>query len=754
MKKKILLSLMAVAMVSMSASAATKYEINIAGIEVTSDNCNYISSSTSGNDGITSGYAKYVASSNTLYLYDLVISRDGSSDYCIHNRKCEGLTIRFEGSCNIYSQKAPALKLQKNTRLNFYSGTSTIYSKTSNAVAVDNNARITFFGSGYANFKTTGGSADCFKGGGGSAVLDFCGVNTTIKSYGGHAVNTFDLQFYWNTSEYGQTFCNVRIYSNGTKQSINNCTFHTGSGVELLEPYQSYYSSSSKTICTSSGSPVTSQDIYISNLFVAILNSTYFPDANFRGYLQRNCFPKGYITTSDVNSTKVMNASSEYIFSLQGLEYFTKLENFACEENQLTSLPTLPSTLKILNCSDNKLTSLPYMPSGLTQLICDKNQLTSLPSFPNTLQILECENNKLSGTVNLSNHPALSRLTINDNPNMTTLKCNNCSLTTLNVENCTALTNLDCYSNQLTTLDISTLNNLVNLNCSNNKLSGSFNYCDHSSFKILDISNNPNLTYIYCFRNALNSLNVRNCSGITSLYCYSNAITSLDLTGCTALMSFNCSNNLLTSLNVKNLSNLINLYCWDNKLSSLDVSNMTELTKLNTEYNLLTTLNVQGCSYLNILICHDNKLSSLNVQGCSYLRAVNCTNNQITETGTNTLVNSLPTIPVGEQGILNFYNNQDPDEGNIITNAQVIVARRKGWLPRMYDNNSWVDIPFYGGVPGDVNGDGFVTSADVTAIYDVMLGTDNTFQSTADVNGDGYVTSADVTAVYDIMLGN
>ena len=57
------------------------------------------------------------------------------------------------------------------------------------------------------------------------------------------------------------------------------------------------------------------------------------------------------------------------------------------------------------------------------------------------------------------------------------------------------------------------------------------------------------------------------------------------------------------------------------------------------------------------------------------------------------------------------------------------------------------------GVYGDVNGDGFVTSADVTAIYDVMLGTDNSFQSTADVNGDGYVTSADVTAVYDIMLG-
>ena len=57
-------------------------------------------------------------------------------------------------------------------------------------------------------------------------------------------------------------------------------------------------------------------------------------------------------------------------------------------------------------------------------------------------------------------------------------------------------------------------------------------------------------------------------------------------------------------------------------------------------------------------------------------------------------------------------------------------------------------------VLGDVNGDGFVTSADVTAIYDVLLGTDNTFEANADVNADGFVTSADVTAVYDILLGN
>ena len=71
--------------------------------------------------------------------------------------------------------------------------------------------------------------------------------------------------------------------------------------------------------------------------------------------------------------------------------------------------------------------------------------------------------------------------------------------------------------------------------------------------------------------------------------------------------------------------------------------------------------------------------------------------------------------------------------------------------PQWNDFVNIVEVPF---IPGDVNDDGFVTSADVTAIYDVLLGTGNQFDNTADVNGDGVVTSADVTAIYDILLGN
>ena len=55
---------------------------------------------------------------------------------------------------------------------------------------------------------------------------------------------------------------------------------------------------------------------------------------------------------------------------------------------------------------------------------------------------------------------------------------------------------------------------------------------------------------------------------------------------------------------------------------------------------------------------------------------------------------------------------------------------------------------------GDVNGDGAVTSADVTAIYTYILNGDNSSIVYGDVNGDGFITSADVTAIYNILLGN
>ena len=56
-------------------------------------------------------------------------------------------------------------------------------------------------------------------------------------------------------------------------------------------------------------------------------------------------------------------------------------------------------------------------------------------------------------------------------------------------------------------------------------------------------------------------------------------------------------------------------------------------------------------------------------------------------------------------------------------------------------------------VKGDVNGDGIVSGADVTALYGVLLD-GKEVAGNADVNGDGNVSGADVTALYNLLLEN
>jgi Leucine-rich repeat (LRR) protein len=89
-------------------------------------------------------------------------------------------------------------------------------------------------------------------------------------------------------------------------------------------------------------------------------------------------------------------------FRYISFEELLKLDNYNditylyCWNNNLTSLPTLPSSLTELWCGYNKLTSLPTLPSSLTKLECNWNNLTSLPTLPSSLVKLYCNNNKLT----------------------------------------------------------------------------------------------------------------------------------------------------------------------------------------------------------------------------------------------------------------------------------------------------------------------------------------------------------------------
>jgi hypothetical protein len=59
-----------------------------------------------------------------------------------------------------------------------------------------------------------------------------------------------------------------------------------------------------------------------------------------------------------------------------------------------------------------------------------------------------------------------------------------------------------------------------------------------------------------------------------------------------------------------------------------------------------------------------------------------------------------------------------------------------------------------GAMLGDVNGDGFVTAADVTALYNWLLNNDNSTLVNGDQDNDGNITAGDITTVYNVLLGN
>ncbi len=53
---------------------------------------------------------------------------------------------------------------------------------------------------------------------------------------------------------------------------------------------------------------------------------------------------------------------------------------------------------------------------------------------------------------------------------------------------------------------------------------------------------------------------------------------------------------------------------------------------------------------------------------------------------------------------------------------------------------------------GDVDGDGTITAADITALYNYLLNNDDSDIVYGDVDGDGIITAADVTLIYNKLL--
>lgn len=130
------------------------------------------------------------------------------------------------------------------------------------------------------------------------------------------------------------------------------------------------------------------------------------PDPNFQNYLTTH-YPAGAFMTSggtfyidsdhpDVQAEDSLEISGLTIASIEGVEAFVNLTMLNCYNNQLSTLPVLPSNLIFMDISSNQLNSLPVLSASMNFLFCNNNQITALPALPPNLIFFGCEGNQLT----------------------------------------------------------------------------------------------------------------------------------------------------------------------------------------------------------------------------------------------------------------------------------------------------------------------------------------------------------------------
>ena len=651
----------------MMAQAATKYEINVAGTEVTSDNCSYIAAAS--NNDIESGYAVYTPGNNTLTCYSIKIRRTGSGNYGIHNRKCDNLKIVFKGSCNVATADL-ALNFARSTTITLDEG-SDVTAFTGGSTHALNLGSYNYYiqGTGYL---TLDGKNAIHGNGSGSTTVYFQGAKVTAKSKisANHALESFKAVF--------NEGADLTIESNGSYTSVNNVSMYFYGRETVLSPAGAYYSNSG--VYTEGGSQITSQDIYISDNYVAKLTSEYFPNLNFRLKL-RQLFPKGYINSKDVTSTTSLDVSGRSISNLEGLNYFSRLTYLDCSNNILTELPTLPSTLK--------------------NLYCQGNQLTSPGNLPASIESINCSSNNFSGSIYITGFKALSTIKINNCPDLYSFYCYDNALTSLLAIGCTSLQTIDCHNNQLAFLG-SLPDNVEVLNCSNNKFT-TVTFSGYSKLRTLDMSSNTQLTNLECYGNALTSLSYSGCSALKSIDCANNKLTSLPAVP-SSVTRFNCSANQLT------------------KMPSLP----SGLQELSCAVNKLTSLSVRDCNALTMLVIYGNQIKSNAMEnlvnglrtipagstGDFFVLGSNNEGNEITPAQV-TAARAKRWLPMKS---VNGEWKEIPAAGDVNGDGKINVSDVTALI------NMIMGITTMDETVADVNGDGKVNVSDVSALINIILG--------------------------------
>lgn len=112
------------------------------------------------------------------------------------------------------------------------------------------------------------------------------------------------------------------------------------------------------------------------------IDSTNFPDEQFRIYLQNNfdLDNDGKLSASEISAAKIINVSGLGISKLTGIEYFTSLTELNASDNKLSSVNLTKNTkLTYINVGKNSLKTLDLSKCTKMQIVVySNNQLTKV----------------------------------------------------------------------------------------------------------------------------------------------------------------------------------------------------------------------------------------------------------------------------------------------------------------------------------------------------------------------------------------
>ena len=93
--------------------------------------------------------------------------------------------------------------------------------------------------------------------------------------------------------------------------------------------------------------------------------------------------------------------------------------------------------------------------------------------------------------------------------------------------------------------------------------------------------------------------------------------------------------------------------------------------------------------------------------------------------------------------------NIKADDSYLLATLTATIAGETHTVKIKFVNGDVIDV-----VPGDVDGDGTVTSADITVLYNFLLNNEVDAMVNGDQDNDDEITAGDITIVYNILLGN